>query len=443
MAEGRAADGERGPVFDDLVRRNRMACERLARRLTGDAQDAEDLLQETLVDAYRSFHRFQANSHFYSWVARIMTNNHLDRVRRKRHPVVSLEAAPGEEAMELPDEAANPERIVLHGQLDGPFQSALEALLPIHRAAVLLCDVDGATYEEAAQAEACPVGTIRSRLHRAHKALRTFLSGLERDEPPVGADAALHSRRAFLRMGTAAAAGVALSQVDPADAAPPAPLRVLVWMDRQGATPDDGVRETLVAGLRADRRLEVRAASTDDPSHGLSDAELGGADVLVWWSDASDCRLPPERAAAVARRVRDGKLGLAALHLPAAQEPLRSLLRIDHAPESGAASEARASEDGSIHLRVAAPRHPVVRGVAGFDIPHVPASSGPAPSPDVVLLDCASLQGGRAWQGVVWTIGRGRVFHFRPGPLPASSYQQDDVRRLLRNAVMWCGGRDA
>src|SRR5687768_1697114 len=112
-------DPELEQAYEALVRDHRAAFERLARRLTGNAEDAEDQLQETLVDAYRAFHTYRAGTRFYSWVARIMSNNHLDRVRRKRHPVVSLDQAIGEgeqSALELPDDTADPEALLLREQ---------------------------------------------------------------------------------------------------------------------------------------------------------------------------------------------------------------------------------------------------------------------------------------------------------------------------------------
>src|SRR5688572_524558 len=93
-------------AYEELVKSHRAAFERLARRLARDPEDAEDLLQETLVDAFRAFRNYRAGTHFYSWVARIMTNNHLDRVRRRRHLVVSLDqpTQDGEQAaLDLPD----------------------------------------------------------------------------------------------------------------------------------------------------------------------------------------------------------------------------------------------------------------------------------------------------------------------------------------------------
>src|SRR5579864_2077973 len=96
-------------AYEALVAGHRRAFERLARRLARDAEDADDLLQETLIDAYRGFARYRPDTHFYSWVARIMTNNYLDRLRRKHHPMVSLDQAGttgAAGALDLPDEAA-------------------------------------------------------------------------------------------------------------------------------------------------------------------------------------------------------------------------------------------------------------------------------------------------------------------------------------------------
>lgn len=165
-------------TYEALVLAHRPALERLSRRLARNRDDAEDLLQESLLEAYRSFPRFRAGSQFYNWFARIMTNNQLDRVRRAREVVYSLdhcgwddEAGP----IEIPDERSNPEHLLMKDELDAPFRYALERLDANQRATVLLCDLEGATYEEAAQRANCPIGTIRSRLHRAHKSMERSL----------------------------------------------------------------------------------------------------------------------------------------------------------------------------------------------------------------------------------------------------------------------------
>src|SRR5690242_9033893 len=119
--------------FESLISDYRAAFVRLARRMTRNAEDAEDLLQETLLDAYRSF---RSGTSFYSWVARIMMNNQLDRRRRKRHPVISLDHASADpecESLELPDDSANPERALFADQLDPNLIEALGQLQPHHR----------------------------------------------------------------------------------------------------------------------------------------------------------------------------------------------------------------------------------------------------------------------------------------------------------------------
>lgn len=442
------ADLERS--FERLVSSHRAAFERLARRLARDPEDAEDLLQETLVDAYRAFRNFRADSHFYSWVARIMTNNQYDRVRRRRHTLVSLDQASATEdaePLELPDETANPERLLLHEQMDHRYQSALDALQPLHRATVMLCDIEGATYEEAAQAEACPIGTIRSRLHRAHKALRDFLGRFEgsaapEPEPP----ARLHSRRAFLRMSTAtaaaAAAGAALTQLgtEEADAAP-GKIRVLVWSE--GTAPKDvypsDINEAIAEGLRSDGRLEVRTASINDPEQGLSDAALKETDVLIWWGHQKHGEVRDDRVAAISRRVRDGELAFIATHSAHFSKPLKAVLGTNCGWKGGY------YEDGSaVDLQVTAPRHPIARGLSGFQIPRTERYEGEfeVPKPDVVVFDGTyGANGNHAWQGMVWTVGKGRVFYFQPGHESYPIYFQPEVRQVFRNAVHWCANR--
>ena len=433
--------------FEALVESHRAAFARLARRLARDAEDAEDLLQETLLDAYRGFHGFRPNTHFYSWVARIMTNNHLDRIRRKQHRMVSLDSVEleeGPETLEVPDDSGNPERLLLHEELSGQFQSALEALQPLQRATVLLCDLDGATYEEAAREEACPVGTIRSRLHRAHKALRDFLANLAPTPAPMAAEGPrLTSRRGFLLMGTAAAAGAALTQIGAEEAqAAPRPIRVLVWTEGD-APPEiypNGIRGALADGLRADRELEIRTATLTDPDQGLSDAALREADVLIWWGrPGGPAKLIREdRVAAVARQVRDGELGLVALHGACDSPPFRALLG-----EECRWDGARIVDGSTLDLQITAPRHPIARELAEFRIPAAERAEGDlrAPRPDVLVFRGRYEDGLLSRQGMVWTVGRGRVFYFQPGDETFPIYFQNEVRQMLRNAVRWCAQR--
>jgi RNA polymerase sigma factor (sigma-70 family) len=429
-------------TFEALVHSHRAAFERLARRLSRDAEDAEDLLQETLVDAYRAFHNFRPGSHFYSWVARIMTNNHLDRIRRRRHVVVSLDQPVGDEeseTLDVPDESRNPERVLLHEELDHTFLSALEALQPHQRETVLLCDLEGATYEEAARTEACPIGTIRSRLHRAHKVLRDLLSSFD-PEPKAVATARVQSRRSFL-FGTAAAAGAAITGLNGVEEALASPetLRVLVWSE--GTAPMDvypaDINAAIAEGLRTDRQLEVRTASISDPDQGLGDEALKNTDVLIWWGHLRHGDVHDDRVAAIVRRVRHEGMGFIATHSAHYSKPLKAILGTDCGWKGGY------FEDGAaVELRVTAPRHPIVRGLEAFTIPKTERYEGEfeVPKPDVIVLDGTySSSGNRAWQGMVWTLGKGRVFYFQPGHESYPIYFQPEVRQIFRNAVHWCG----
>jgi RNA polymerase sigma factor (sigma-70 family) len=432
--------------FNALADSHRAAFGRLARRLTRGPEDAEDLLQETLVDAYKGFRTFRLDSNFYSWVARIMTNNHLDRIRRKQHPVVSLEQGGPDDAsiMEFPDESANPERVLLREEFDHGFASALDALQPIHRATVFLCDVEGATYEEAAAVESCPIGTIRSRLHRAHHAIRKFLAGMEPALEPAP-DPRIHSRRAFLRMGTAAAAAAAFVSLDTSEdaAASSGPVRVLVWSE--GTAPKEvypaDVNSAIADGLRGIADVEVRTASFTDPDQGLSDDALRNTDVLIWWGHLKHDEVRDDRVAAVVRRVRHEGMGFIATHSAHYAKPLKALLGSDCGWKGGY------FEDGSaVDLRITAPRHPIARDLKGFRIPHTERYEGEfeTPKPDVLIFDGAyQATGTSARQGMVWTLGKGRVFYFQPGHQSYPIYFQEEVRKVFRNAVRWCANRTA
>jgi trehalose utilization protein len=370
-----------------------------------------------------------------------MTNNHPDRVRRKSHPVISLDQPSADctcEPIDLPDESLNPERVMLRDELDHPLQSALDALQPAHRATVLLCDLQGATYEEAARAEACPIGTIRSRLHRAHSAIRDFLARMDTPAPDPSASRR-HSRRAFLAFGTAAAAGAAFPLLEGEAAhAAPAPLRVTIRASESGAGSayPEGAGAALAHALRGLPGIEVSVAPD---AHGASgpDADLLAAtDVLVLCGrDAVD----EAQAGAFAAKVRDG-MGLIALHAAADGTVFRRLVGGDPG------ESASPSDEKTLMLEVTAPRHPIACGVTSFRVASAPAADrlGGAARPDLVVFGAErTADGGFARLGTVWRLGRGRVFYFQPGATEAPVFLQPEVRRILRNAVCWCAGRPA
>jgi RNA polymerase sigma-70 factor (ECF subfamily) len=164
--------------FEKLVKANRDALYRIAYRLTGKREDAEDLLLEALTEAWESFNHFQKGTEFVRWVATIMTHTFLDWQRKNSHyEFVSLDepSEEDEEPLELPDETDDPEKLVLRREFWRAAKRALDELPLEFRTVVVLVDMEGLSYEEAAKILNCPIGTVRSRLHRARTILREKL----------------------------------------------------------------------------------------------------------------------------------------------------------------------------------------------------------------------------------------------------------------------------
>ncbi|MDM7830817.1 RNA polymerase sigma factor SigE [Cellulomonas edaphi] len=165
--------GWQPPSWEQIVRDHSARVYRLAYRLTGNRHDAEDLTQETFVRVFRSLHTFQPGT-FEGWMHRITTNLFLDQARRRQR--IRMDAM-GEEADRYPtaDQLAAPERAFEHDNLDYDIQRALDDLPPEYRAAVVLCDIEGLSYEEIAVTLGIKLGTVRSRIHRARARLRVSL----------------------------------------------------------------------------------------------------------------------------------------------------------------------------------------------------------------------------------------------------------------------------
>lgn len=169
-------------AFEELYQRHLRQIYRVAYRLTGNHDEAEDLTQEALVEAFRAFDRYRPGTYFDRWVFRIMTRTYIDRVRRRLgRPVVSLDAPAGPDGEArlhlLGDSRNDPQYLTEIADLDGAVQAALDCLPQEFRMVVVLADIEGLSYDEIAAAVGCPVGTVRSRLHRGREALRTLLRG--------------------------------------------------------------------------------------------------------------------------------------------------------------------------------------------------------------------------------------------------------------------------
>ncbi len=160
------------PSWDDLVRQHADRVYRLAYRLSGNQHDAEDLTQETFIRVFRSVQNYQPGT-FEGWLHRITTNLFLDAARRKQR--IRFEGLADEMAHRLPGSEPTPAQAFDDSHLDDDVQAALKALPPEYRAAVVLCDIEGFSYEEIAATLGVKLGTVRSRIHRGRAQLRSAL----------------------------------------------------------------------------------------------------------------------------------------------------------------------------------------------------------------------------------------------------------------------------
>ncbi len=162
------------PSWEEIVREHSPRVYRLAYRLTGDPHEAEDLTQDVFVRVFRSLDSYRPGT-FEGWLHRITTNLFLDKMRRRQR--IRFDALTEELSARLPLRATgtDPEQVYAMTHLDGDIQAALNALPPQFRAAVVLSDIEGLSYEEVAQTLGIKMGTVRSRIHRGRALLRQSL----------------------------------------------------------------------------------------------------------------------------------------------------------------------------------------------------------------------------------------------------------------------------
>jgi RNA polymerase sigma-70 factor (ECF subfamily) len=165
-------------------------------RLTRNGGDAEDLVQDALLRAYRFWGSFQEGSNCKAWLFKILTNTFINSYKRRKRTKEILNAAVAEQASTdgvlIHAQALNqrtPAEVIIEQSLSEDVEKALAAIPADFRVAVVLCDVEGFSYKEIAEILECPVGTVMSRLHRGrrllHKELHEYAKsqGLLRDAP--------------------------------------------------------------------------------------------------------------------------------------------------------------------------------------------------------------------------------------------------------------------
>ncbi|MCX5204405.1 RNA polymerase sigma factor SigE [Streptomyces sp. NBC_00237] len=160
------------PTWEEIVSTHSTRVYRLAYRLTGNQHDAEDLTQEVFVRVFRSLSTYTPGT-FEGWLHRITTNLFLDMVRRKQR--IRFDSLGDDAAERLPSRDPSPQQAFQDTHFDADVQQALDTLAPEFRAAVVLCDIEGLSYEEIAATLGVKLGTVRSRIHRGRSHLRKAL----------------------------------------------------------------------------------------------------------------------------------------------------------------------------------------------------------------------------------------------------------------------------
>ena len=166
-------------AFEKLVTEYEKAVYAITQRMTGNAEDAADMTQETFIKAYNSLSSFRGDSKFSVWLYRIANNVCLDFLRSKnRRPTVSLSAEDddGEETqLDIADESQSPELLLESSLTRDAVRRGLDSLPPDYKQILLLREIQGLSYEEIAAALGIESGTVKSRIFRARKRLCTFL----------------------------------------------------------------------------------------------------------------------------------------------------------------------------------------------------------------------------------------------------------------------------
>ncbi|MCL4191052.1 MAG: ThuA domain-containing protein [Thermoguttaceae bacterium] len=244
------------------------------------------------------------------------------------------------------------------------------------------------------------------------------------------------SRRAALAVGAALTGELLLGTASRADSPK---RRALVWSE--GTAPKDvypeDVNTAIAEGLRSLPDWEIATASINDPDQGVSDDALAATDVLLWWGHVRHRDVKDVLVERIVRRVKEKGMGFIAIHSSHFSKALRSLLG------TRCGFSAYVCDGSSVDVIVKAKDHPIAEGVNNFTLAQTERYSEPfeVPEPEAVVFDGVyhrpdgSTEASR--QGLVWTVGKGKVFYFQPGHETYPHFFDPSVRRILRNAVVW------
>jgi RNA polymerase sigma-70 factor (ECF subfamily) len=170
-------------AFERLIAQHGAMLYRVALRLMGQREEAEDVLQEALLKVHQNIHTFDGRAALTTWLYRIVVNTALMRLRTQtRIPEESLDTAgplftdEGDHAQEVAEWALPPEEMLLRQEALSVLQQGIERLPELYRAVYVLAEIEGLPYQEIAIILDLSVGTVKTRLHRARLFLRTMLA---------------------------------------------------------------------------------------------------------------------------------------------------------------------------------------------------------------------------------------------------------------------------
>jgi RNA polymerase sigma-70 factor (ECF subfamily) len=168
--------------FQQKVSETRRRAYTMALQLTRNPSDAEDLMQETFVKAWKGYDSYIAGRPFLNWLLRIMQRAYLDSLRRenpirKADSLNSMISPSDGEVQELPiaDTAPTPDQELLADEFRSELHASLAELPEVYRTAIVMCDLEGLSYSEIADVQRTTIGTVRSRIHRGRRLLRDIV----------------------------------------------------------------------------------------------------------------------------------------------------------------------------------------------------------------------------------------------------------------------------
>jgi RNA polymerase sigma-70 factor (ECF subfamily) len=165
-------------AFGGLVRRYQDRLYNTVYRLVDNAEDAQDIVQDAFLNAYQALDHFKGDSLFFTWLYRIAVNTAIS-LKRKHRAAISMDVGRDQGGVAEPADTSDlsrPEQALERTEQEHRIQNALNRLSPEHRAVLVMKDMEGQKYEAMAEVLQVPIGTIRSRLHRARLELRDLLS---------------------------------------------------------------------------------------------------------------------------------------------------------------------------------------------------------------------------------------------------------------------------